>query len=122
MLLKSSKLALSTAFLACASMVAPTAAQAGWRNHHGYYGHHAPAYGGHYGHYPAYYGYGQPYGYPVYKKRRSNRGAIAAALIGGIALGAILASTQRGYARSCVVRRTAYTRLGRPFVQRVRVC
>ena len=127
MLLKSSKLAVAAAFIASAAMAAPTAAQAGWRPHHGHYGHgyywngyHAPAYYG--GHHPAYYGYGHPYGYPVYKKRRSNRGAIAAALIGGIALGAILASTQRGYARSCVVNRRAYPRSGRPFVRRVRVC
>jgi hypothetical protein len=120
MFLKSSKLAVAAAFAASAAMAAPTAAQAGWRPHHGYYGHgyHAPAYYGG----PAHYGYGHPYGYPVYKKRRSNRGAIAAALIGGIALGAILASTQRGYARSCVVNRRAYTRSGRPFVRRVRVC
>ncbi len=122
MLLRSSKLAVAAAFLASAAMAAPTAAQAGWRPYHGYYGHgyHAPGYYG--GHYPAYYGYGHPYGYPDYKKRRSNRGAIAAALIGGIALGAILASSQRGYARSCVVSRRAYTHSGRPIVRRVRVC
>jgi hypothetical protein len=122
MLLKSSKLAVAAAFLASAAMAAPTAVQAGWRPHHGYYrhGYHAPAYYG--SHYPAYHGYGHPYGYPVYKKRRSNKGAIAAALIGGIALGAILASSQRGYARSCVVQRRAYTRSGRPVVRPVRVC
>ena len=126
MLLKSSRLALAAACLASASMVAPTAAQAGWRPHHGYYGHghYRPvSYGGYgYGGYPAYYGYGHPYGYPVYRKRRSNKGAIAAALIGGVALGAILASTQRGYGRSCVVNRRAYTRHGRPYLHRVRVC
>ena len=131
MLLRSSKLALAAAFLASASMVAPTAAEAGWRYHHGYYGHgyHAPVYYGGYhapvyygGHYPAYYGYGHPYGYPVYRKRRSNRGAIAEALIGGIALGAILASSQRGYASSCVVHRRAYTHSGRPYLRAVRVC
>ncbi len=128
MLLRSSKLAVAAACLASASMAVPTAAQAGWRPYHGYYGHGYPAptyYGGHPGyyggHYPAY-GYGHPYGYPVYKKRRSNKGAIAAALIGGIALGAILASTQRGYARSCVVHRRAYTSNGRPYLRRVRVC
>ena len=125
MLLKSSKLAVAAALLASASMVAPTAAQAGWRYHHGYhgYGYHKPVYYGGYGHHPGYHAYGHPYGYPVYKKRRSNRGAIAAALIGGIALGAILAaSTQRSYARSCVAHRQAYTRHGRPYLQRVRVC
>ena len=103
--------------LASASLVAPTP-EAAWRPHHGYYG---PGY--HYGgHYPAYYGYGHPYGYPIYRKRRSNRGAIAAALIGGIALGAILASTQRAYARPCVVHQRAYTPYGRPYLRRVRVC
>jgi hypothetical protein len=122
MLLRSSKLALASAFLASASLVAPTAAEAGWRYRHGSYGHgyHAPAYYG--GQYPAYHGYGHPYGYPVYRKRRSNRGAIAAALIGGIALGAILASSQRAYGRSCVVHRRAYTHSGRPYARRVRVC
>jgi hypothetical protein len=121
MLLKSSKSALIAAFIASASMVAPTAADAGWRYHGGYYGHgyHRPVYYG--GYYPAY-GYGHPYGYRVYRKRRSNTGAIAAALIGGIALGAILASTQRSYGRSCVVNRRAYTSYGRPYLRRVRVC
>ena len=118
MLFKSSRLAVAAAFLTSASLVAPTASQAGWRPHHGYYGH-----GYHYGgHYPAYYGYGHPYGYPVYRKRRSNRGAIAAALFGGIALGAILASSQRGYAQSCVVNRRAYTPHGQPYARAVRVC
>jgi hypothetical protein len=122
MLLRSSKLALASAFLASASLVAPTAAEAGWRYRHSSYGYgyHAPAYYG--GHYPAYNGYGHPYGYPVYRKRRSNRGAIAAALIGGIALGAILASSQRAYGRSCVAHRRAYTHSGRPYLRRVRVC
>src|SRR5688572_1559209 len=101
MLLKSSKLAFAAALLASASIIAPTGANAGWRSYRAYgYGYHKPYYyGGYRGHYPAYYGYHRPHGY-YYRKRRSNRGAIAAALIGGIALGAILASTQRGYARS----------------------
>jgi hypothetical protein len=122
MLLKSSKLAFSVALLASAAMVAPTDVGAGWRGYrHGYYKHgYYGGYGRHY--YPAYHGYHHGYGYPYYRKRRSNRGAIAAALIGGIALGAILASSQRGYARSCVVRQRAYTPYARPYVRRVRVC
>lgn len=124
MLLKSSRAAFAAAILASASMAVPSAAQAGWRPHHGYYGHgyHRPAYYGGYGHHPGSYGYGHPYGYPVYKKRRSNKGAIAAALIGGIALGAILAGSQRGYARSCVAKQRAYNAYGRPYIRRVRVC
>jgi hypothetical protein len=57
------------------------------------YGH--PGYG--YG-YPGYaYGYGYPgYGYPYYyRKKRNNGAAIAAAVIGGMALGAILSSQGR---------------------------
>jgi hypothetical protein len=122
MLLKSSKLAFAAACLASASMTVPSAAQAGWRPHHGYYGHYKPAYYGYGGHHPAYYGHGYHHGYPVYRKRRSNKGAIAAALIGGIALGAILAGTQRSYGRSCVVNQRAYSSYGRPYVRRVRVC
>ena len=38
-------------------------------------------------------GYGYPYGY--YRKKRNNRAAIAAAVIGGMALGAILSSQAR---------------------------
>jgi hypothetical protein len=120
MLLKSSRSALVAALIASASMIAPSAADAGWRYRHGYYGGHYPsAYHG--GYYPSY-GYGHPYGYPVYRKRRSNKGAIVAALIGGMALGAILASTQRSYGRSCVVNQRAYTSHGRPYLRRVRVC
>ena len=55
------------------------------RYHGGYY----PAYSG--GYYPGYY-----YGGPVYYRRRSNSvAALAAGLIGGVALGAILASASR---------------------------
>jgi hypothetical protein len=122
MLLKSSRSALVAALIATASLIAPTAADAGWRYRGGHYGgYYGGPYGGyHGGYYPAY-GYGRPYGYH-YRKRRSNKGAIIAALIGGVALGAILASTQRSYGRSCVVRQRAYTRSGRPYLRRVRVC
>jgi hypothetical protein len=72
--------------------------------HHGY-GHAYPRYqaypGYAYAHpgyaYPGYAyadpGYGYPYGY--YRKKRNNRAAIAAAVIGGMALGAILSSQAR---------------------------
>src|SRR5687768_8125662 len=82
----------------------------GYRPHHvyrvssgyygGYRGYSYPAYyGGYSGYgYPAYGGYypGHYYGGPVYYRRRSNSGAaLAAGLIGGIALGAILANASR---------------------------
>lgn len=126
MLLKSSKSALLAALIATASMVMPTAADAGWRYHGGYYGdgyYRGGPYGGYPyqgGYYPAY-GYGYPY-HHHHHRRRSNTGAIVAALIGGMALGAILASSQRSYRRSCVVNQRAYTSYGRPYLRRVRVC
>lgn len=67
----------------------------GWRGYYGRFGY--PAYYG--GYYPAYYGGYYPgyyYGGPIYYRRRSNTGAaLAAGLIGGIALGAILANATR---------------------------
>jgi hypothetical protein len=68
---------------------------------YGYPGYHA--YPGYAYAYPGYgylgYAYGYPaYGYPYgyyYRKKRSNRAAIAAAVIGGMALGAILSSQAR---------------------------
>jgi hypothetical protein len=150
MLLQSSKTALAAAVLASATMLAPSAAQAGpWgygppayyqpysgtTSHDGavypggyapaYYGHPQPVYGyGYGGGYDPAYGYpAYGYGYPVYRKRRSNAGAaLAAGLIGGMALGAIIAGSQRGYARSCVVSRRALSPSGRPYLRRVRVC
>jgi hypothetical protein len=59
------------------------------------YAHPGYAYPGyaHPGYAYAYPGYGYPYGY--YRKKRNNRAAIAAAVIGGMALGAILSSQAR---------------------------
>jgi hypothetical protein len=72
----------------------------GWRGYYGRFGY--PAYYG--GYYPGYY-----YGGPIYYRRRSNTGAaLAAGLIGGIALGAILANatrSQRVYYRPVRYRR-----------------
>ena len=73
----------------------------------------------------AYYG-----GYPYYR-RRSNTGAVAAGLIGGLALGAIAANAARPayyypattVASSCwIERRRAYDRFGRLVISRVQVC
>jgi hypothetical protein len=102
-----------------------------------YYG---PGYGGGYGGYGGYYGspyYGASYygGSPYYgryydgyyPRRRSNGGAIAAGIIGGLALGAIAAQAARPATR--VVYRNCYnaprrtvTRSGRVLVRNVRVC
>jgi hypothetical protein len=73
----------------------------------------------------AYYG-----GYPYYR-RRSNTGAVAAGLIGGLALGAIAANAARPayyypattVATSCwIERRRTYDRFGRIVISRVEVC
>ena len=106
----------------------------------GYYG--SPYYGGGWGggYYPAQYygGYSRVgyyprhayHGYPYYR-RRSNTGAVAAGLIGGLALGAIAASAARPayyypatpVATACwVERRRGYDRWGRLVVTRTRVC
>jgi hypothetical protein len=63
------------------------------------YGYPAYAYG-----YPGYYGY--PYGF--YRKKRSNRAAIAAAVIGGMALGAILSSQARHPRKAYYYKRRHY--------------
>jgi len=98
-----------------------------------YYG-YAPAYYG--GHYGGYYGprvvssyhYGRPYyGHP-YRYRRSNGGAVAAGLIGGLALGALAASAARpyyaapAYSDCYIERQRVRDRYGRLFIRRVRVC
>jgi hypothetical protein len=136
-----------------ASLPAPAEAQVyyrgwggGYPGYAGGYGWHRPAYHwnrpvygyeGPYGYRyaPAYrYGYyGRPYygyGYPYYR-RRSNGGAVAAGLVGGLALGALAAQAARpAYAypvrthyRNCFVeRRRVVTRSGRVVVRRVRSC
>jgi hypothetical protein len=91
-----------------AASVAPAAAGAStgtWRYyrpgaygyHHGYYGHgyYGPRYG---------YGYGGPYyggDYYGYRHHHSDGGAIAAGLIGGLALGAIAASASQPHYGRC---------------------
>ncbi|WP_147706906.1 hypothetical protein [Microvirga massiliensis] len=123
-----------------ASLPAPAEAQVYYRGYGGGYGWHRPVYGygGPYGYRyaPAYRNgyYGRPYygyGYPYYHHRRSNGGAVAAGLIGGLALGALAAQAARpAYAypvrtryRDCFVeRRRVVTRGGRVVVRRVRTC
>jgi len=102
-----------------------------------YYGGHSggyrPFYGGYWGgyrpvgYYPRYGGY--PY-YPYYR-RRSNAGAVAAGLIGGLAIGALAANAARPayyypattVATSCwIERRRAFDRFGRRVITRVQVC
>jgi len=108
------------------------------------YGYRAPGYGwgrsayygyGGYsraGYYPGY-GYGYPYrgygyGYPYYR-RYDNSGAIAAGLIGGLALGAIAANAARpvyyqrpAYSDCWYERRRIVNRYGTARVRQVRVC
>jgi hypothetical protein len=116
----------------------------GWYGSHGYYaprqhyspygGYYGAAYGARYG-YPGYsYGYGgyQPgyYGgngyYPgyYYRERRSNDGAaLAVGLIGGMALGAILAnSAARASPRCYVAPRRVVSASGGTYIRRVRTC
>jgi hypothetical protein len=97
--------------------------------HSGYYG---AGYGGPYGYrgYRGYYGgYGDTPGYYgehgyYYPKRRSNSGAaLAAGLIGGIALGAILAnSATRAAPRCYLAPRRVIISSGYAYTRRVRVC
>ena len=90
---------------------------------HGYGGYDPGYYGG-YGPGPGYYGgYGYYPGY-YYRKRRSNSGAaLAAGLIGGMALGAILAnSAARAAPRCYVAPRRVMAASGNSYLRRVRVC
>ncbi|MCB5174820.1 hypothetical protein [Microvirga lenta] len=96
-------------------------------------------YGSRYGYRPAYYGPRYRYGYPYrYGYRRSyNGGAVAAGLIGGLALGAIASAAANPYyyspgyyqptyyapARTCFTeRRRIVNRYGRVIVRRVQTC
>jgi hypothetical protein len=107
----------------------------GWYGSRGYYG--GPAYGGwRYGGYsyhsrfyggyaPAYYGgYGYDPGDYYYRERRSNAGAaLAAGLIGGMALGAIIAgSAARAAPRCYVAPRRVISPSGYTYTRRVRLC
>lgn len=60
----------------------------------GYYGHRYGGYGGYYGGGYRHAGY---YGYRPYYRRGYGGGAVAAGLIGGLAVGAIAASASQGY-------------------------
>jgi hypothetical protein len=84
---------------------------------HGYYG-HPVGYGGYYG---GGYGYHRPY---VYHRRRNNGAAVAAGLIGGLALGAIAAQAARpAYYRTCYTQpQRVVNRRGRVSVRNVQVC
>ena len=96
----------------------------GYRPAYGY----APAY--RYGYYGRpYYGYG--YGYPYYRRRHNYGGAVAAGLVGGLALGALAAQAARPayvypvrtrYRDCSIERRRVVTRGGRVVVRRVRTC
>jgi hypothetical protein len=84
----------------------------GYRGFYGQYG-YGPAYYGDYGYYPGYY----------YRKRRSNaRAALAVGLIGGMALGAMLASSARATPRCYVTPRRVTGPSGATYTRRVRVC
>jgi hypothetical protein len=96
-------------------------AYGGWR--YGGYSYHSRFYGG-YGYAPAYYGgYGYDPGY-YYRERHSNAGAaLAAGLIGGMALGAIIAgSAARGAPRCFVAPRRVISSSGYTYTRRVRLC
>jgi hypothetical protein len=110
----------------------------------GYGYRHAGFYGGGYARPVGFYGpryarpvgfYGPRYGYgygPRYYRRGYNGGAVAAGLVGGLALGALAANAYRPayygaygapVASECVVqRRRVVDEFGRVFVQRERVC
>jgi hypothetical protein len=105
-------------------------AYGGWR----YGGYHPGSYGGYgypsrfyggYGYAPAYYGgYGYDPGYYYYRERRSNAGAaLATGLIGGMALGAIIAgSAARAAPRCYVAPRRVISSSGYTYTRRVRLC
>jgi hypothetical protein len=113
----------------------------GWAYRHGAYPGHYGSWGhsrsfayryggwryggyGYRGYYPASYGYGYDPGYYYYRRRRSNAGAaLAAGLIGGIALGAILAnSSARADPRCPIVHRRIVSPSGRASIRHVRAC
>jgi hypothetical protein len=93
------------------------------------YGYRPGFYGPRYGYRPAYYG-----GYYPYRsyRRGFNGGAVAAGLIGGLALGAIASAATNPYyyspayytpARTCYVeRRRVVNRYGRVGIRRVQTC
>ena len=97
------------------------------------YGYRSPYYGG--GYYrPAYYGsryYGGYYPYGYYRRGYDGGGAVAAGLIGGLALGAIASAATSPYyyggsyapAQTCYTeRRRVVNRYGRVGIQRIQTC
>jgi hypothetical protein len=89
--------------------------------YYGGYGYHRRYYGG-YGYAPAYYGgYGDYPGY-YYRRRSNSGGAFAAGLIGGVALGAILASSAQASPRCYLAPRRVVSATGDTYIRRVRVC
>lgn len=109
-----------------AMATSPTPAQAQWGGYHpgygGYYGYQRP-----YGYYGRPYGYyGRPYGYygRPYYRRRNNGAAVAAGVIGGLALGAIAAQAARpAYYPTCYLQpQRVVNRYGRVVYRNVRVC
>ena len=110
----------------------------------GGYGYRRAYYGGgyrpYYGGYRPYYGYRGAYyggGYPYYRRGWDGGGAVAAGLIGGLALGTVAAAATNPYyygtgyhrpayyapASSCVTeRRRIVNRYGRVVVRRVQTC
>ena len=113
-----------------AMATAPAPAQAQWGGYYPGYGGYAPAYGGSYGRPYGYYRrpgyYGRPYGYygRPYYRRRNNGAAVAAGVIGGLALGALAAQAARpAYYSTCYVQpQRAVNRYGRVSYRNVRVC
>jgi len=95
--------------------------------HRGYYGggygYGYPGYYRRYSYAPAYYGdYGYYPGYYYRKRRSSSGGAFAAGLIGGMALGAILASSAQASPRCYLAPRRVVSPSGYTYTRRVRVC
>ena len=132
-MIRVSKLGRTAAVLAIgASLVATTLpAEAGWRHGYGGYVGYGGGYGYRHGGYPAYgHGYARP------RHRNNNAGvAIAAGLIGALAIGAIASQAQAapaygpgygygyGYRQPCRIEtRKAYDAWGYAHWQRVRVC
>jgi hypothetical protein len=134
------KILMTAGFALAGSMIvqpAPAEAQPYWGPHYragwGYRPYAPRAYYGprFYGGYrSAYYGPRRYDGYPYRSYRRSNGGAIAAGLIGGLALGAIASAAANPYytpvyyapPRCFIERRRIVTPYGRAVVRRVQTC